>query len=203
MNLSINNYPIVFVFWNVFLALIPCVVVYFLAKKVGCKSWSQIKWGGRIGFVVLFLAWLFFLPNTAYLFTMVRHLVDYCYDYDRFRVCIEEAWVPVFFFAYALIGLPTFYYALKKMTDVFRSIFGKGASITLPIFVIPLTSIGVMFGLIERFNSWEIITKPMNIVKTGLHYFTDATILTNFLIFTIVLYLIYYITDFLIWKIRR
>jgi uncharacterized membrane protein len=203
MNLAINNYSIIFVLWNVFLALVPCVIVYFFAKKVGRSSWSQIKWYRHKLFVIAFLVWLFFLPNTAYLFTMVRHIVDYCSDYDKYSVCVEEAWMPMFFFTYALIGVPNFYYALNKMSQVFKKLFGGLAFIALPIIVIPLTSIGVMFGLFERFNSWEVITKPMDIFKTGLNYFTDAAQLTNFLIFTIALYLIYYITDFLIWKIQE
>ena len=107
----------------------------------------------------------------------------------------------IFFFTYALIGVPAFYYALKKMSQVFKQVLNDLSATLLPIIVIPLTSIAVMFGLFERYNSWEVLTKPLEIIKTGFGYFTDLNLFFNFLIFTLSLYLIYYGLDYFVRKI--
>ncbi len=198
-SLSINNYKILAIFWNLFLALAPCFTVYFVANSVGIKKWGKFKLSDKVSFVLLFLFWLFMFPNTAYLFTLVRHLVNYCDDFDKFRVCQDGTmWIVMFFFTYALIGLPTFYYALKKMSDIFRKIFNEISGLVLPVVVVPLTTIALMFGLLERFNSWDVLMNPISLINITIGYFTDITLFFNFLVFTICLYLIYYGFDYFI-----
>ncbi|MFH0838000.1 MAG: DUF1361 domain-containing protein [Patescibacteria group bacterium] len=192
--MEINNYELILVLWNIFLALLPCWAVYFLIqhKKLAKKP---------LVFALVFLFWLAMLPNTAYLFFMVRHLVDYCADYDKFRVCQTGSWKVMFFFTYALIGLPTFYYALSKMTDIVGKKWGMRVRRLFPLVVIPLTSVGLMFGLYERFNSWDILRRPWSLLERVAHYFDTCHLTTDFLVFTFALYLIYYLTDFF-WKWR-
>ena len=202
-SLSIHSYKIFSVFWNLFLALIPCLVVYFAAIPIGRKKWGALKNIDRLSFIILFLFWLLFFPNTAYLFTLPRHLVNLCADYGRTRICFEEMWIVLFFFTYAAIGIPTFYYALNQMSRVLRVLFSKTIAIILPIVLIPLTALGVLLGLFERFNTWQILYQPWEILKAGTFYFTFPVLLINFLVFTIILYLIYYGLDFFIWKIIR
>ncbi len=192
-SIAVNRYPLIMVPWNVFLALIPC----FLAWKMGGMfkgKWSALNLKDRLGFVVLFLFWLFFLPNTAYLITMVRHLLDHCSDYNPLlRVCREEAWMEAFFFLYALIGVPTFIYALKKMSALVGQLFNKTTATLFPIIIIPITAFGLMYGLLDRLNSWDIVAQPLHIIQIGFGYFADFRLFWNFLFFTAVLYVIYYL----------
>ena len=190
------------VFWNVFLALVPCFTAYYLAKSVGRKKWKKLE-NNQLVFILIFLFWLLMLPNTAYLFAIVRHLVNYCDDFDCYRVCVEETWMVMFFFVYALIGVPTFYYALNKMSRLFETVFNKFSAVLLPIIIIPLTSIGVMFGLFERYNSWDILTRACDILRTMIGYFTDLHQLLNFSAFTLSLYIIYYGTEYVLWKMKK
>ena len=199
LNLKINGYQLLGIPWNIFLAVIPCVIAYYMAKAIGKKKWKQLK-GQQLAFILLFLIWLLMLPNTAYLFTIVRHLVDYCGDYDKWRVCADGSWLVMFFFTYALIGLPTFYYAIRKMGSIFEIIFSKNSSKILPIITIPLTTVGVMFGLYSRFNSWDIFISPCGILRTAGTYFTEKYLLIDFIVFTICLYFIYYLTGRLLKK---
>lgn len=193
--MEMNNYHLIFVLWNIFLALLPCWAVYFLIRHKKLQK-------NRLAFALIFLFWLAMLPNTAYLFFMVRHLVDYCGDYDKYRVCQTGSWTVIFFFTYALIGLPTFYYALSKMTGIVAKKWGSRIRRLFPLVIIPLTSIGVMFGLYERFNSWDIIKRPWSLLETTARYFDICYLTTDFLVFTFTLYLIYYVTDFF-WKLKR
>ncbi len=190
--LNIHGYNLIMIPWNILLALIPCWIAYYLAKGVGNKKWKDLK-GQKVSFMLIFLIWLFTFPNTAYLFMIPRHLVNYCDDFDRYRVCLDGSWKVLFFFTYAVIGLPTFYYGLNKMEKLFKSMCGKIYATYLPIIVIPLTTIAVMFGLYERFNSWDVIFRPLGLLRTVGSYFTDMIMLTDFLVITVCLYFIYYV----------
>ncbi len=185
--------------WNLLLAIIPCILVYELSHWVRGRTWQKSAPSARITFIAAFLFWFFFFPNTAYLFTLVRHLVDHCTDYNIHRVCFEEAWkVPLFLF-YALMGLPTFVYSLRMMQRVFSQWFGSGRF--LPFFIIPLTALGILFGLFERFNTWDIVTHPLTLVEKTLSYLTQPWSLLDFFVYIFVLSAIYYGTLYL-WKAR-
>ncbi len=202
-NLSIHSYKIFSVAWNVFLALIPCFVAYYVYLSIEKKKWLSLKRIDQTAFVALFLFWLLFFPNTAYMFTLPRHLVNLCANYGATRICFGETWVVMFFFTYAAIGIPAFYYSLNKMSQILGKLFGKLTEKFFPIIMIPLTALGVLLGLFERFNTWQILTQPWEIFKAGTFYFTFPVLLINFLVFTISLYLIYYGVDIFIWKILK
>jgi uncharacterized membrane protein len=191
LEFHIHQYHLVFVLWNIFLALVPCWIAYYLARR----DKMTLK---HPGFWLLFVVWFFMLPNTAYLFFMTRHVVDYCDAYDNYRVCIEGgSWIPLFFFAYAAIGIPTFYFALSKMTDLFVRRGHKIFVWLLPTLMIPATSIGLLYGLYERYNSWDVLQKPALLLKKLAEYFTRSERLTDFLVFTLLLTLIYIFTHLL------
>ncbi|MFH1012563.1 MAG: DUF1361 domain-containing protein [Candidatus Peregrinibacteria bacterium] len=189
----VNHYPLLMVAWNTVLALIPCLIAYYLAQAVRGKRWETLNRVNQILFTIVFLVWLFFLPNTAYLFTMVRHLLNHCEAFDPFlRVCREEAWMVMFFLLYALVGLPTFIYALRKMSRVFHKTFGAAVGEYLPLVIIPFTTLGVLMGLIDRLNSWEVLTRPLIVIEIGLTYFADAYKFWNLIAYAAALFLIYY-----------
>ena len=196
--INIHGYPLLGIFWNIFLAIVPCLIVHHLAKSVGQRKWKDLK-SHTIAFVLIFLFWFFMFPNTAYLFMIPRHLVDYCDNYDKYRVCLDGgSWIVMIFAAYTLIGLPTFYYSLKKMGDIFKTLFNKTVSTAFPIIMIPLTSIAILFGLYSRFNSWDALFRPVNLVNALALYFTDTRMVVDFLVFTVCLYFIFYLTKYLL-----
>ena len=202
-SLNIHGYEIVTVFWNLFLILIPCVTVYVMTGWVGRKPWTKFSWPKRIGFVLLFLFWLFWFPNTAYQFMIPRHLTDYCASFDLYRVCDRGSWMVIFFFVYALIGLPAFYYALERMGRLLASVFSPKASHWFTILMLPLTTLGVMLGLFMRANSWDVLLSPLALVRQTLSYLQESDKLLFFGVFTAFLYILYYGTDAFIRLITR
>lgn len=190
--LNIHGYYILAILWNLFLILIPCWTVYFMASSVGKRKWAKFTGAEQLIFLFLFLFWLFWFPNTAYQFMIPRHLVDYCAVYDKNRVCDQGSWLVPFFFMYALAGLPTFYYALNRMERLLAGVFSARISKAFVLFVIPLTTLGVMLGLFERSNSWEVLTQPFSLLGIALGYFQSADMLAFFLAFTVSLYAIYF-----------
>ena len=197
-----NEYYVAVIFWNILLALTPCLIAWRLSTIYYLKKWANISQINRLLFILIFFVWLFFFPNTAYLIADIRHLVNYCDKLDFYRACADQAWVVPIFFTYALIGVPTFYFGLKRITIVIERLFGKFARRLFPLIIIPVTALGLLLGLVARFNSWEIIYKPLNIVRTALFYLSSKVMLLNLLAYTLMLYFIYYSIDIL-WKKRK
>jgi len=200
---SIAGYKVLGIPWNILLALIPCWIAYYMSLSIHNKKWAKFTFLNQSAFILLFLFWFFMFPNTAYFFTIPRHLVNLCDDFDKYRVCLEESWVVMFTFTYALFGLPPFYYALNRMTKLLGTLFHQKISQLFPIIMIPFTAIGVLFGLSGRFNSWDVIVRPFELVGSTMTYFTDRILFFNFLVFTVSLYLIYYGTSYLLRKITN
>lgn len=202
-SLSVAGYKVLGIPWNIFLALIPCWIVYYMGLSIHRKKWTKFTFLNQFAFILLFVFWFFLFPNTVYLFTISRHLVNLCSDFDRYRVCLEEMWVVLFMFTYALVGLPTFYYALSRMSKVLGKVIHQNVGRYFPIIMIPLASIGIMFGLSDRFNSWDVLLNPLNLFSVTYEYFTNSILFFNFIIISVSLYLIYFGTYYFVWKIAN
>ncbi len=202
LTLKVNDYRIITFVWNIFLALIPCFIAYRLSSAYYLKKWKNIHQFNQILFILTFLLWFFFFPNTAYLISDIRHLANYCDDLGAFRMCKAQAWVVPVFFTYAFIGVPAFYYALKRMTEVIKKLFGKWMGRIFPLLMIPLTAMGLLLGLVARFNSWEIISHPLDIVLTAINFLKNKNMFNNFISYTIMLYILYYMIDLMLKKRR-
>lgn len=190
--LSLQGYSIVYIVWNLFLAAIPCTLAYQFQKKLKGKTIQQLPPKKQYLYLAGFLLWVAFLPNTAYLISLVRHLLDHCSDYDAYRVCVEEAFLVPFFFCYALLGVPSFWYALKTMAKTLGKLIHPKVTFWLPLIMIPLSALAILFGLIDRLNSWDLVTRPLLVLKTAWNDLTDPHQLLNLILYTAALALIYY-----------
>jgi uncharacterized membrane protein len=191
----VNDYPLIGVIWNVFLSLIPFFLFFYLAK-LWRKNSFQKNSQKVLGFFV-FAVWLLFLPNAAYIITDVRHLSDYCSSINYFRVCPESAWMIMFFFVYAAFGWVTFVFALSLMNKLLSEIFSTRIAQAMVAFILPLSALGVLLGLLNRWNSWEILSQPRNIFESLSYYFFDWEYFKNWLFFSLGLFLLYYLGQFL------
>jgi len=201
-DIKILDYQVIFIFWNIFLALLPCWIAYFMWGKFGKKLFNDLSFSERIIFSFSFLFWLFFIPNTAYLFAASRHLIHYCANPGVSNVCKYELWTVPFFFMYSLVGIPTFIYALKKMSSIMSRVFHPTVGKLFPIIMSPVIVIGILLGLFERFNSWQVLEEPLMIFKVALGYFTELHMLLHFVIYTLALYFVYYLLPALIKRIK-
>lgn len=186
---SINDYQLFTVFWNLVLVLVPAGLYCLLNRystKIGLMSVKQ-----KIAAAVLFFLWLLFFPNTAYIMTDIRHLLNYCPADSPFKVCRENGWMIMFFFAYSSLGWVSFYYLLKQMAGLIDRVYNKFFSRIFVVLLMPLVSLGVLLGLLNRFNSLDAIIFPIQFIKALPPYFIDPSYLFNWLIFTGFLYLLY------------
>jgi uncharacterized membrane protein len=196
--LSINDYPVYTFFWNLFLLIIPFFLVKILIghqQAIGIKKVYQ-----KIFTYTIVLIWLVFIPNTAYIITDIRHINNICF-LNSDKICVTNTWMIIVFFTYALIGWVSFVYLLNQMKYFLKIYTKKDVKIFIWL-IIPFISIGVMLGLLERWNSWEVITHPLLIVYDIRKYFYIKIYFINWIIFTFFLYLLYFCGDYLFKKLK-
>jgi uncharacterized membrane protein len=142
---------LLFLIWNLILGYIP----YFLS--------SQIKTTvpGTIKFYLLFFVWLLFLPNSFYLLTDFVHLhhnSDLQYLFDTLLLtCFSIAGF------YAGIASMLHIHGLLEMK------YSSQKSKHLIIILCYLSSFGVYLGRILRFNSWDILSNPIDLFSNILN----------------------------------
>jgi uncharacterized membrane protein len=147
--------------------------------------------GRKIFVFILWFFWLLFIPNTAYVMSEVRHLINYCPTDSPFQVCEKNSWMILFFFTYSLIGWAAYVLLLNQMKRLVGYVFGNFVSIIYTLVSIPVISLGFLMGLIHRWNSWEIFIYPANFYNNLSIYWIDSQHFTNWLIFTTFLYILY------------
>ncbi len=188
--LTINDYKVVVICWNLLLLFVP----YFLCNLI-IKYWHQNKFKKfyqKILALGLGFIWLLFIPNTAYIITDIRHLLNYCPLDSPHKVCPENVWMIIFFFFYASFGWVAYVYLVNQMKEFLAKAWGRKISLLYTWLVIPFISLGVLLGLINRWNSWEFFIYPINLFKNVSVYFTSLDYFINWLIFTIFLYILYW-----------
>ncbi len=147
-NLKINHYEIVMILWNMALVLVPWLMAVLLRR-----IWQRTRFQGfqyKLSGVFVFLIWLLFIPNSAYMITEVRHLLDYCPRDAAFQICEEDAWIPLFFFAYALFGWVSFVCLTDQMRSLLEDMYNRTAGTVFVIVLMPVMALGVLLGLFNR-----------------------------------------------------
>lgn len=143
----------VFFAWNLFLAIVPILFSRRLYKqqKLNFKSY------------LLLAGWLLFFPNAPYIITDIFHYVErppVPKWYDLVLVT-SAAWNGLLLGIVSLMQVEQFLqqHITKKWTNFY---------ITTSIM---LCGYGIYIGRFLRFNSWDIVTNPDDIIYTSAHYF--------------------------------
>lgn len=199
--LSINGYPILVIFWNLFLIIIPWLLCGSLARyRRKTKFKKPIH---KLIAIFLGLLWLLFIPNAAYIITDVRHILDICPANSPHNVCLPNAWMMMFYFTYAVLGWVAFVYLIRQMNDLVAKIWHKQAAIWFRVVIMPITALGLLLGLINRWNSWELFTTPISLFKTLLLYITDLNYFMNWLLFSVFLYILYWMGNLIFKQFKK
>ena len=196
--LAVNDYQLFILVWNIFLLVIPWLVVIYVKKL-----WLETKfrtWSLKIFALTLALIWLLFIPNTAYIISEVRHIVGYCPPDSPNKVCLENAWMIIFFFTYACLGWVSFYFLVSQAANLVKTIGNQFLAKLFIVITIPLISLGMLLGLFNRWNSWEFFISPARIWQTVFYYLFDYYHFINWLIFSLFLYFLYFLGQFLFKK---
>ncbi|NTU99064.1 DUF1361 domain-containing protein [Candidatus Falkowbacteria bacterium] len=188
--LRIHDYQIVTIFWNFFLAAIPWFLGWLIMRLWRSTGLSGI--GSKLLAFVLAFLWLLFIPNTIYIVSDVRHLLNYCPSNSPYQVCEENAWMIMFFFTYAAAGWVLFVLSMNQVKSFIRDLYGRWVAELWLFLVIPVIALGFLAGLLHRWNSWEFFLYPREFFNNLLIYVNDPKSFTNWLIFAIFLYVLYW-----------
>ena len=165
----------VFMIWNLFLAYIPYVLSSWLSRRLDhplAKSLSRPFRSRPLFIVAVCLIWLLFFPNAFYILTDMFHL------HDSRNPKVPEWFDLAMIFSFAWNGLLLGVLSLRQMERLLEdkrltsAIFGSRMQVPLPyptaIFVYPvigLSALGVYTGRYLRYNSWDIITDPFQLME--------------------------------------
>jgi uncharacterized membrane protein len=162
---------LLFLLWNLFLAYIP----YVVSSKI------KTTIPGTFRFYTLLIGWLLFVPNSFYLITDFVHLhhsntVQYLFD-------------AVMLSCFTLAG---FYAGMVSLLHIHKLVemkFSQKRCNYLIIALCYIISFGVYLGRMLRFNSWDILSHPIdlfwNIFKSlaKLEAYVFTLVLGTFILF--------------------
>lgn len=148
-----GNLLFVFLTWNLFLAFIPYTISKWVLRSKNKKV---------VQFLLVF-AWLLFIPNSFYIITDLFHLEmnqDVPLWYDL-----------ALLFSFAWCGLLFGILSIRQIEKWFEKFFNKKFDLLFIFPVMALNSLGVYVGRYLRFNSWDIITNPFQLIHDIIYLF--------------------------------
>ncbi len=143
-----GNLSFFFLVWNLFLAALP----YFISQTIVRLPEARLPISGKL---FLFLLWLLFLPNSPYIITDLIHLHN---DGS------QQIWFDMFLvFVFALNGLLLGLLSLLNIYFFLAEKLSLRTSKYIIFLICLLSGYGIYLGRFLRFNSWDILTKPLQL----------------------------------------
>lgn len=147
-----NSSKYLFMNWNLFLAVLPFIISYFLSLFEHLYP--------RVLVYVALVMWLLFIPNGPYLITDIMHLGDYRRG--------PLLWFDlILFFSYAYAGLLVAMMSAQQVDAMLRRFGSMFATIAMCI-LFYVIAFGVYLGRFMRWNSWDLFYRPWDIVSEAL-----------------------------------
>jgi uncharacterized membrane protein len=152
--------------WNLFLAWLPlCFALAMTALRH-----ASLKRAPMLG---LGLLWLLFFPNAPYLLTEFVHLDPQYAVYERPVRALAQLSphrdVPVWFDALLILtfawnGLLLGFVSLHLVQHAVRERLGAAWGWATVVAVLCLSGFGVSLGRFERWNSWDLFSRPATLL---------------------------------------
>jgi uncharacterized membrane protein len=145
-----GNRSFLFLGWNLILAWIPVLMAYAIARVPrGRAHWPKLFALGAV--------WLVFFPNAPYLVTDLLHLGS-------------SGPVPKWFdvsmlFTFAWTGCVLGFLSLSLVHSRVRQAAGGAAGWAFVVAVSTLAGFGVYLGRFKRWNSWDVVAEPDDLLR--------------------------------------
>jgi uncharacterized membrane protein len=173
-----GNTLYLFLVWNIFLAWIPFIISSLFCKMYGKPTWKQF---------LIFCCWLAFFPNGLYIVTDLIHL--------QIESIVPKWFDAVLLFSASVAGLMMAFISLYRVEIFLNSILNKKLQPVLIFLILFLGSFGVYLGRFLRWNSWDIISNPfqllLSIGQRFIYPFNHVQTWTVTVTLTIFFYLLY------------
>ncbi|MCB0707567.1 MAG: DUF1361 domain-containing protein [Saprospiraceae bacterium] len=170
--------------WNLFLAWLPFVFSrYLYPDQPGIFFWPILG------------IWLLFLPNAPYLMT----------DFIHFGASTHSTFFLelLTFTSFSAAGIALGSFSLFHIQYCFAKRFNVRYSWALIPFILLLSAIGIFVGRVIRFNSWDALTRPFNVLATCVEFLSNPTELRFFVIFSLVCFTFLFLCYLMVYLPRR
>ncbi len=141
----------VFLIWNIFLAFIPFAISSYILPY-----W--IKKDNRILFFLTTCIWMLFFPNALYIVTDLIHL--------QLQTSIPKWFDAVILFSSAILGLLLAFISLRKVEHLLTHFISSRKVNVITFLILAISSFGVYLGRFLRWNSWDILQNPFELLKS-------------------------------------
>jgi uncharacterized membrane protein len=153
-----------FLVWNLVLAWVPFLIAWSLER-------TYIRTGSMLLVAAGLFIWLLFFPNAPYIITDLLHLKD--------RPFIPHWYDVMLFTSFAWTGLLLGFASLYIVQQFIRKHISGSMSWVVAFGAIFLGSFGVYLGRFQRWNSWDLFTQPIALLRDIGHSFIDPTAFVN------------------------
>lgn len=150
-----NSFFYLFLVWNLFLAIVPYAITIYLQCTTKINKLQLVFW---------FTVWLLFLPNAPYIITDLIHLRIN----SGFYIWLDVLLVSSF----ACNGILLFYLSVLDMKELILNYLSATKVNYLLGFIFFLSSFGVYLGRFLRYNSWELLSNPKQLLVDILNIIT-------------------------------
>lgn len=162
-SLEVFNWHSGWIIWNLFLALIPFALSFWLYRRRS-TSRTLLWW---VAFAVFFA----FLPNAPYLLTDIIHLIRATRS-GYSALVLTLIFIPLHLFA-ILSGFEMYVISLLNQGHYLKRIGLEKYIIGSEIATHALCALGVYMGRFRRFNSWDLVSDPANVLLITLDDLTS------------------------------
>jgi len=173
-----GSFHYLFLVWNIFIAWIPFVISSLFKKMTEKSKWKQ---------VLVFCCWLVFFPNALYIVTDLIHL--------QIESIVPKWFDAVLLFSSSVVGLMMAFASLYRVEKYLHKTVNKKWHSPLIMAILFLGSFGVYLGRFLRWNSWDILSNPFQLLLSISHRIIYPVDYLNTwgitIIFTTFFYLLY------------
>ncbi|NJO40632.1 MAG: DUF1361 domain-containing protein [Cyanobacteria bacterium CRU_2_1] len=186
------------ILWNLFLAFIPLLLSFWLYR--GRTHSRNFLWW--VGFIV-FIA---FLPNAPYVLTDIIHLIRGTRFSETWVVAL--VFIPIHISA-ILLGFEAYVVSLINQAIYLKRQGARQFVFWSELLTHALCAIGIYLGRFRRFNSWDFVTEPENVLRSTIDDLTSKlpllVIVSTFVILAVFYWVVKQITIGLIlrWRYYR
>ncbi len=169
--------------WNLFLAFIPLVLSVWLFRK-SLRSRSILWWLGLLVFIA-------FLPNAPYLLTDIIHLIDAIRS--NYSVWIVTLVLIPQHLSVILIGFEAYVISVINIGYYLQQQGMRKFVLMTELITHALCAVGIYLGRFKRYNSWDFVTQPEDIVQTIVDDLTAKRPLMVMVITFVILTILYWL----------
>ena len=142
----------IFMLWNLFLAAIP------LGLSLGLRQINSLTLA-----LPLLAVWLLFFPNAPYVLTDLIHLNEHSSNVPK--------WLDLLMLlSFALVSLWFGFQSLHIVQHWFARKFSHATAWCVTVGSLGLSGFGVYLGRFDRWNSWDLLHRPMSLLSTIASY---------------------------------